>query len=201
MAKAEVVKRLEKAWEMLSNRIDEENEKFLEDANDDELAGNYFVCWEESDVPFQLGRFFYLVNDDWKYVFHVETKLKPSNFKSYRIGYNGNLESARRALGKITKVDFLIEDRSTDIFVAIGEAKYFRYKVEGISRGTRTVLGEVGDGYNRLTTFEKEEICKYTVFVVLDKYYHRYEPTTWNRVLAKLDKMKESGVIVFWKEV
>ena len=58
IAKAEVVKRLEKAWEMLSNRIDEENEKFLEDPNEDQLAENYFVCWEESDVPFQLGRFF-----------------------------------------------------------------------------------------------------------------------------------------------
>ena len=201
MAKAEVVKRLEKAWEMLSNRIDEENEKFLEDANEDQLAENYFVFWEESDVPFQLGRFFYLVNDDQKYVFHVETHLKSSNFDSYRFANNGNLERTRRALGKKAKVDFLIDDGSNDILVAIGEAKYFHYKVEGVSRGAKTVLGEVGKDFNRLTTFEKEKICRYTVFVVLDKYYHRYEPTTWNRVLAKLDKMKESGVIVFWKEV
>jgi hypothetical protein len=76
MVKAKVVERLEKAWEMLSNRINKVHKEFLKNSNEDELGNNYFISWEEADVPFQFGRFFYAEKDDGDYEFHSDRILE-----------------------------------------------------------------------------------------------------------------------------
>ena len=139
MNKSEVVKRLENAWEMLSDRIDKAHKEFLKDADEEDLADNHFICWEEADVPFQLGRFFYAVKDGRDYGFHLEMNLKSRNFDGYKFSDNGNLSKVRDKLRRNARIDFLVEGPSNDIFSVCGEAKYFRYSIEGISRGTRTI--------------------------------------------------------------
>ena len=114
---------------MLSNRIDQAHEEFLEDADEEELADNHIICWEEADVPFQLGRFFYQGKDDGKYEFHLEMKLSPRNFDGYKFADNGNLEKVKEKLGRNAIIDFIVEDGSDDLLSACGEAKYFRYSI------------------------------------------------------------------------
>ena len=201
MAKSEVVKRLENAWELLSDRIDQVHKEFLEHATKEELSDNYFVCWEEADIPFQLGRFFYQDKDDGKYGFHLEMHLTSRNFDGYKFSDNGNLEKVKDKLGKNARIDFLVEDGTVDLLSVCGEAKYFRYSIEGVARGGRTVLDSIEEDFEKLKAFTKYEICRYAVYTVLDKYYHRNEPKTWSKVKAKLDKMSEAGITVLMKEV
>ena len=201
MGNVEVVKRLEKAWGLLSDRIDSAHEEFLEDADEEELADNHFVCWEEADVPFQLGRFFYHGKNDGRYEFHLEMNLKSRNFDGYKFSDDGNLDEAREKLRKNARIDFLVEDGTDDLLSVCGEAKYFRYSIEGISRGTRTILDAIEDDFEKLKIFSKYDICRNTVYAVLDKYYHSFDKKSWANAKLKLEKMKEAGINVFVKEV
>ncbi|MCL5989183.1 MAG: hypothetical protein M1166_02495 [Candidatus Thermoplasmatota archaeon] len=201
MAKSEVVKRLQNAWEMLSDRIDRAHKEFLKDADEEDLAESHFICWEEADVPFQLGRFFYSEKDDGKYEFHLEMNLKSKNFEGYEFSDNGNLSKVQEKLGKNARIDFLVAGPTNDIFPVCGEAKYFRYPIEGISRGTRTITDAIEEDFEKLRTFLKYEVCQNTVYAVLDKYYHRFDAKSWDKAKLLFEKMEDSGITVFMKEV
>ena len=149
IANSDVIRRLEEGWHLLSERIDKAHREFLEDADEEELADNHFVCWAEADVPFQLGRFFYTTEDDGKYEYHVEMNLKSKNFDGYKFSDNGNLEKVRKKLGKNTRIDFLVEDSTDDLLAVCGEAKYFRYSVEGVSHGRITVLDAIDEDFEK----------------------------------------------------
>ncbi len=200
MAKDEVIKRLENSWEMLSNRIDHAQMEFLKNAEEEDLANNHFICWEEADVPFQLGRYFYPERDDGRYEFHLEMRLTPNNFDGYTFSDNGNLAKVQHKLGKKVDIDFLVEDREDELLSVCGEANYFRYKIEGVSHGRRTLLEAIEEDYERLKTFSQYKICRHTVYAVLDKHYHRSDPKLWNKAKSLLKKMRESGITVFVKE-
>ena len=201
MNKSEVVKRLENAWEMLSDRIDKAHREFLKDADEEDLADNHFICWEEADVPFQLGRFFYAEKDDGDYEFHLEMNLKSRNFDGYKFSDNGNLSKVRDKLGRNARIDFLVEGPSNDIFSVCGEAKYFRYSIEGISRGARTIIDAIQKDFEKLKIFSKYEVCQDTVYAVMDKYYHRFDTKSWDKAKSKFKKMEDLGITVFLKEV
>ncbi len=201
MAKDEVIKRLEGSWKTLSDRIDRANKEFLKSKDEEDLAHNHFICWEEADVPFQLGRFFYPERDDGRYEFHLEMRLTPKNFDGYVFSDNGNLAKVQDKFGKKVDVDFLVEDREDELLSVCGEAKYFRYSIEGVAHGRRNLLEAIKEDYERLKTFSKYEICRHTVYAVLDKYYHRSNPNLWNKAKSLLEKMEDSGIRVFVKEV
>jgi hypothetical protein len=201
MAKSEVVKRLENAWEMLSDRIDNAHKEFLKNADEEDLAESHFVCWEEADVPFQLGRFFYADKDDGKYEFHLEMNLKSKNFEGYEFSDNGSLSKVQEKLGKNARIDFLIEETTSSTLSVCGEAKYFRYSIEGVSRGRITIIDAIKEDFEKLKTFSKYEICQDTVYAVLDKYYHRFDTKSWDKAKLLFEKMEDSGITVFMKEV
>ena len=127
--------------------------------------------------------------------------LTSRNFDGYKFSDNGNLEKVKDKLGKKARIDFLVEDGTVDLLSVCGEAKYFRYSIEGVARGGRTVLDSIEEDFEKLKAFTKYEICRHAVYTVLDKYYHRNEPKTWSKVKAKLDKMSEAGITVLMKEV
>jgi hypothetical protein len=199
--KAKVVERLEKAWEMLSDRIDNAHNEFLKNSNENELGDNHFICWEEADVPLQFGRFFYADKDEGDYEFHLEVNLKSRNFVGYKFCDNGNLSKVRDKLGRNARIDFLVEGSSNDIFSVCREAKYFRYSIEGISRGTRTIMDAINEEFEKLKIFLKNEICQNTVYVTLDKYYHRFDTKSWNKVKSIFEKMENSGITVLIMKV
>ena len=127
--------------------------------------------------------------------------LKSRNFDCYKFSDNGNLDKVREKLGKNIRIDFLVEDGTDDLLSVCGEAKYFRYSIEGISRGTRTIMDSIEDDFEKLKVFSKYDICRNTAYAVLDKYYHRFDKKSWAKAKLKLEKMKEAGINVFVKEV
>ena len=47
MPKPIVIQRLDQAWKLLSEEIDEKNQRFIKNHGEEGLADNHFVCWEE----------------------------------------------------------------------------------------------------------------------------------------------------------
>jgi hypothetical protein len=88
-------------------------------------------------------------------------KLKSNNFDGYDFGDDGRLDRVRDYLGRETRIDFLIEDKTAGTMPLIGEAKYYHYLVEGVSRGGRNALDDIQRDYEKLKTFLKYGICKY----------------------------------------
>lgn len=201
MREPDVIMRIEAAWKEISDNIYKQHKQFLKDNDENSLGDKHFVIWEEADIPFQIGRFLLADQDDGKYEFHLEMNLKSKNFDGYSFSDNGNLERVKKVLKRDARVDFLVDDLSNHQFPVIGEAKYFRYSIEGISRGRRDVLDEIQKDYEKLKTFIENKICKYGVYFVVDKWYHRNDPKTWNKIVKKLEKIESNGIYVFKKEV
>lgn len=94
----------------------------------------------------------------------------------------------RRKLGKEIDMDFLVEDREEELLPVCGEAKYFRYTIEGVSHVRRTSLKAIEEDYERLKTFSQYKICRHTIYTVLDKHYHRSDPKLRNKAKSLLKK-------------
>ncbi len=199
MRKPDIIMKIEAAWNELSETIDERQKGLDQDS----LANNHFVIWEEADIPFQIGRFLLNNQKNDKYEFHLEMNLTTRNFESYLFSDNGSLEAVKKDLKvkKSPRVDFLVDDRSNIIFPAIGEAKYFRYSIKSVSRGKRDAISDIDKDHKRLLAFVKNKICKYGVYFVVDHYYHRKEKEIWKKIKARLNKIESHEIYVFTKEV
>ena len=101
--------------------------------------------------------------------------MKSRNFDGYKFSDYGNLDEAREKLGEKRRIDFLVEDGNDDLLSVCGEAIYFRYSIEVISRGTRTLLEAIEDDFEKLKLFSEYDICRNTTYAVLDNYYHMFD--------------------------
>ena len=115
--------------------------------------------------------------------------------------FNNSPPNARQTHSSIKDVSqgIILEDNTTER--RCGEAKYFRYSIEGISRGTRTIIDAIEKDFEKLKTFSKYEVCQDTVYAVMDKYYHRFDTKSWDKAKSVFKKMEDSGITVFLKEV
>jgi hypothetical protein len=193
--KPEVIVLLKKAWNLLEEYMKRETVNFAEHQHIKESDARFIVCWEEADVPFQLGHFFYNVEDKSNFDFHLEMNMRSRNFEDYT--FTEGLEKVKKKFkGKTLRVDFLIDDKSLNRLEVIGEVKYFRYSIENLSRGARDVITEIGKDFEKLRALRENGVCNHTVYVVMDYYYHRNEPKTWNNIQNRLTKMGNSGIKV-----
>jgi hypothetical protein len=201
MKKPEVVMRIEDAWKKLSNTIDKYHEEFLKHNDEEDLADNHIFIWEEADIPFQVGRFLLANQDVDKFQFHLEMNLKRKNFDGRAFSDNRSLDTIKEKLGRNARVDFLVDDMSPKHLAAIGEAKYFRYSIEGISRGKRNVMDAIDEDHEKLKLLVDNDVCKYGIYLVVDKWYHRNDPKKWKEIVKKLEKIESKKIYVFTKEV
>jgi hypothetical protein len=66
-------------------------------------------------------------------------------------------------LGRNAGIDFLVEDGTDNLLSVCGEAKYFRYSIEGVSHGRRTVFEVIDDDFEKLKLLNKHEIGRDSV--------------------------------------
>ena len=193
------IRALKNAWNELVNLIHYENKASRRDNKEGDLSKLYFVCWQEADISFQLGRLFYRGLTEKDVHFHVEVNLKSSNFNDYDFAKQNGLQGVKKALGRIPRVDFLISNDFSDRIDIIGEAKYFRYSVD---RWRRTPKEDIKEDWDKLKAFRDNEVCEKVIYVVLDKYYHyQKEQKNLKEIKAELKKMKRDGIITLFEEV
>jgi hypothetical protein len=142
---------------------------------------DHWICWNEHDLCFQVGRFFYdklnkkkEENEDFSDIeIHFEKKLDTINFGDHTFAKEGKLEKLKLILQQDCgmkegpKIDIIIAHESSNgPFLLCAEVKCFRTAVSG---------SEIDKDIKKLSIIEKEGIAPKVVFMVFDDYYKKPE--------------------------
>lgn len=105
-----------------------------------------WICWDENDLTFHIGRFFYdLLKDKKESLFsdieiHFEKKIDNVNFARYGYRFENSLNELEQQLGGWPKVDMIVAYENRPYrFLLCAEVKCFRganyeHPIEDINR-------------------------------------------------------------------
>ena len=165
-------------------------------ANIDEAKDSHWICWNESDLMVQFGRFFYdQLNDPNSNIeMHFDKKLNRSNFKGYV--FENKLEELKKNLRREPKLDLIITpEDSVGPFLICAEAKYFHYSAESMSHHKLTVEGVIKKDIETLLEIKKLNIAERIVFIIFDDYYYLNEPNKHNKINNMLKNCGEIKIL------
>ena len=164
----------------------------------EEAENSHWICWNESDLMVQFGRFFYKELDriDSNIEMHFDKNLNRSNFGSY--DFAKKLSELKKSLGRVPKVDLIITpENSFGPFLICGEAKYFHCSVEAISRNTQTAEGAIKKDLKTLSKIKDLGIAESVVFIIFDDYYYLNEPEKCKKIKNLLEKYNKKIKILY----
>ena len=173
---------MEDAWRIFCKYYDRKASKYSKPLDKKEAEDSYWICWNESDLMVQFGRFFYKELDkiDSNIEMHFDKNLNRSGFKGYV--FAKKLPELRKNLGRVPKVDLIITpEDSVGQFLICGEAKYFHCSVESVSRNTQTVEGDIKKDFKTLLKIKELGIAENVVFIIFDDYYYLNEPEKYKK--------------------
>jgi len=168
--------------------------------NEKEAKEAHWICWNEYDLMFHIGRLFYDILSKKKeekfsnIEIHFEKNVNLTNFKDYE--FKDRLDELKKNLNmkKGPKVDMIVayEDRN-ESFLLCAEVKYFHSP-----QFPKTPIQKIGDDIEKLKAIRDCEIAKRVVFMLLDDYYWYTDEKTANDIKHKLDEIKkdEKGITV-----
>ncbi len=193
---AEIEKILEKSWNKFIEYYNEQIAFLSNNQNNKEnVKGDYWICWNEYDLMFHVGRIFYETlkeEKEKKYTnihIHFEKKVNKNNFQDYyfedmfvelskKLGYEKDSQGP--------KIDMIItyEDK-LDPFLVCVEMKYFH----GHQWGKATDL--IKNDIKKLKALKECGIAQKTIFMLLDNHYCRKKThATVNEIKTYLNKIK-----------
>lgn len=193
---------IEKAWKKFTEYYDDKVANYSKSLESSKTAKDaHWICWNESDLMLQLGRFFYRELDnetESKVEMHFDKNISFSNFKGYR--FESQLGALKEKLKRIPKLDLIItEETSEDRFLLCGEAKYFHCSVEGISRNNENVEGAIRKDIDTLLEL-KGGIAERVVLIIFDDYYWLKDKQKSADILNLLEKAKSKGIKVLYHD-
>lgn len=197
--KEKIKKIIENAWKMFCERYDYKAFKYSKSLDSkEETENSHWICWNESDLMVQFGRFFYKELDkiNSNIEMHFDKNLNRSNFGGY--SFANKLEELKNSLGRVPKVDLIITpEDSLAPFLICGEAKYFHCSVEAISRNTQTAEGVIKKDFKTLSKIKDLDIAENVVFIIFDDYYYLNEPEKWKKIKNLLEKYNKKIKILY----
>ncbi|PKP56422.1 MAG: hypothetical protein CVT89_06260 [Candidatus Altiarchaeales archaeon HGW-Altiarchaeales-2] len=214
---SEIEKIIENAWKMFCEYYDGKVSEYAKQLkNDKKRANSHWICWNESDLMLQFGRFFYKELDkiDSKIEIHFDKNLNENNFKHSGYTFDKNLNEnnfkhsgytfakklpeLKNNLGRYPKVDLIITPEDDyGPFLICGEAKYFHCSEESISRGGRTAEESIEKDFKTLSAIKKLGIAKNVVFIIFDDYYYYKEPEKSKNIENLLEKYNKEIKILY----
>jgi len=198
MNRSKIKKIIENAWKMFCKYYDCKSFEYSESLDSKEEAENsHWICWNESDLMVQFGRFFYKELDkiNSNIEMHFDKNLNYSNFRGYK--FDNKLAELKKNLGRVPKVDLIITpEDSVDPFLICAEAKYFHCSVESISRKTQTAEGVIKKDLKTLSKIKDLGIAKNVVFIIFDDYYYFKEPEKCKKNKNLLEQHKKKITII-----
>lgn len=190
---------IENAWKMFCKYYDCKAFKYSKSLDSKEEAeDSHWICWNESDLMVQFGRFFYKELDkiNSNIEIHLDKNVDLANFRDY--DFADKLPELEKNLGRVPKVDLIITpEDSLGPFLICGEAKYFHSSVESISRGTQTVKGVIKKDFKTLSKIKDLGIAENVVFIIFDDYYYLNEPEKWKKIKNLLEKYNKKIKILY----
>ncbi|PKP58107.1 MAG: hypothetical protein CVT88_07870 [Candidatus Altiarchaeales archaeon HGW-Altiarchaeales-1] len=198
---SEIEKIIENAWKMFCEYYDGKVSEYAKQLKDDKKRANsHWICWNESDLMLQFGRFFYKELDkiDSKIEIHFDKNLNKNNFKPGDYTFANKLPELKNNLGRCPKVDLIITPEDDYVqFLICGEAKYFHCSEESISRGGRTAEESIEKDFKTLSAIKKLGIAKNVVFIIFDDYYYYKEPEKSKNIENLLEKYNKEIKILY----
>lgn len=198
--RGKIKKTIENAWKIFCEYYDYNASKYSESPNHrEEPENSHWICWNESDLMVQLGRFFYkeLGKIDSNIEMHFDKYLTLANFRKY--DFADKLPGLKNNLGRSPKPDLIItSEDSYGPFLICAEAKYFHCSVESMSwRNPQTAEGAIKKDLKTLLKIKELGIAKDVVFIIFDDYYYLNEPEKCKKILNLLEKHNKKIKILY----
>jgi len=194
----EIEQILEEAWNKFLDYYNENAPKYrdLWECNVKELdekgaQKSHWICWNEYDLMFYVGRFFHDIlkekGEEFKNIeIHFEKNVTPTNFEDYE--FEDRLDKKKRP-----KVDMIVvREYKNDRFLLSAEAKYFHSASE---RYGEDPIEKIKADIKKLETILKSKIAQSVVFMLFDDYYWWADKTKAGEIEAFLDKIEKDEKI------
>ncbi len=199
----EIENMLEQAWNMFCSYYNDMAPRYRnswpEELKGEKAKDSHWICWDEHDLVFHVGRFFYdILREKNKSEFpnievHFEKKVDRNNFAEYV--FERRLDDLRNQLGMTEgpKIDMIVvQENSNDSLLLCAEAKCFRYYTNWRKA--------IDDDIKRLIALTDCNIAKSVVFMLFDDcYYYRRGGRASNAIQQRLDEIRnEYGITVLF---
>jgi len=162
----------------------------------------HWICWDEHDLVFHIGRFFYdILSEKKESTFsnievHFEKFVNRTNFGGYE--FENRLENLKNRLGmkKGPKVDIIVDQEDSNAsFLLCAEVKFFR--------GTKyeRPIPMINADITKLRAYRDQDsrIAKEVVFILFDDYYYCHDKKTASKIQERLDEIRnENGITVLY---
>jgi hypothetical protein len=199
----EIDQMLVEAWNKFLGYYNEKAPKYREswplELNEKGAKESHWVCWNEYDLMFHIGRFFYDIlkgKTDGEFAnieVHFEKNVNSTNFKDYK--FEGRLDELNEKLKmkKGPKVDVIVgyEDKNSPFLLCV-EMKYFHSASE---RYQRTPIQKIRDDIRKLKSIRDCGIAERVVFMLFDDYYWITKEDIANDIKYELEKIKRDEKI------
>ena len=202
---------LVEAWEKFCDYYDTKAPKYQESwqpklKKEKDAKDSHWICWDEHDLVFHIGRFFYdILKEKKESLFsniemHFEKPLVPNHFRDYVFETENCLDTLRTRLienGVLNaghpEVDLIVVyDNRPYRFLLCAEVKCFRGYV-------RDPIQAINDDIKKLRAYRDCKIAQRVVFVLFDDYYWCNDKKTAKDIEKKLDEIRnENGIIVLF---
>lgn len=207
----EIERMLKKAWKKFCDYYDKKVPEYPTSwgFNKKEAKESHWICWNEYDLTFRIGRFFYDIlrkKKEEKFSnieIHFEKKVDSINFKGYefenrleelkeRLISKGVIKKGKSKEGGGPKVDMIVAYEDKNIpFLLCAEVKYFhgpcRYE---------TPIQKIDVDIEKLKAIRDCRIAERIVFMLFDDYYWYTDEKTANAIQERLDEIQRDGITV-----
>lgn len=195
---------LVEAWEKFCDYYDTKAPQYRDICQLDAQQAReaHWICWDENDLTFHIGRFFYdILSEKKESTFsnievHFEKFVDRTNFGGYE--FENKLENLKNRLGmkKGPKVDIIVaQEDSNASFLLCAEVKCFR--------GTKyeKPIPMINADITKLRAYRDQDlrIAQKVVFILFDDYYYCHDKKTANAIQRRLDEIRnENGITVLF---
>ena len=160
---------------------------------------SHWICWDEHDLVFHIGRFFYdILKKKKESLFsnieiHFEKKVDHVNFSDDYV-FADPLDKLNARLDRWPKVDMIVayENRPYRLLLC-AEAKCFRFPTDWEQA--------INDDIEKLEAYRDGNcgIAKKVVFILFDDYYWCNDEETANAIRQRLDEIRnKNGITVLF---
>ena len=207
---AEIEQMLVAAWKKFCDYYNEKAPEYRNSwepgpLNEKDAKESHWICWNENDLTFHIGRFFYDILSTKKeekfsnIEMHFEKKVDSINFKGYefenrleklkgRLIRKGVIKKGKSKEGGGPKVDMIIAyEHSKDSFLLCAEVKYFHCASrKGVPNP------EICNDIEKLKALKDYKIAKRAVFMLFDDYYwYKRGGKTAKKIEDKLKRIEQ----------
>lgn len=163
--------------------------------NEKQNLDSHWICWNEYDLTFHIGRFFYEILSEKGFSnkeVHFEKKVDHINIDNRGYVFENKLDCLWNKLQKWPKVDMIVtQEDSCGLFLLCAEVKCFhRYE---------PAIHKINEDIKKLKSLKDCKIAEEVVFILFDDYFcHKRGGIVITQIQKRLNEIKSDGITVLF---